>query len=129
MQRKNKIWIYENKRQPLAPPHVYYRRVFRNLSVATGILSVCLLAGILGYHYIADIVWIDAIHNASMILGGMGPVVEVKNDAGKIFSSFYALFSGVAFITNIGFILAPAVHRLLHKLHMDESVEGNTENQ
>ena len=129
MPRKDKIWIYENKRQPLAPPNVYYKRVFRNLSVAILVLLVCLLGGILGYHYIADISWIDSIHNASMILGGMGPVVEVKNDTGKIFSSFYALFSGVAFITNIGFILAPAVHRLLHKLHMDESVSDNKEQQ
>ena len=124
---KHKVGIYENKRQPLAPAHVYYQRVLRNLLIATAILSVCLLAGILGYHYIAHIVWIDAIHNASMILGGMGPVVEVKNVSGKLFSSAYALFSGVAFITNIGFIMAPAVHRLLHKLHLDESVNEQEE--
>jgi len=112
---------YENKRQPLATVTVYYGRIFRNLLIASGILSVCLLIGVLGYHYIAGIVWIDAVHNSSMILGGMGPVVEIKNFWGKIFSSVYAIFCGVVLITNIGFILAPAAHRLFHKLHLDES--------
>jgi len=88
---------------------------------AMGILSICLLIGILGYHYIAHICWIDAIHNASMILSGMGPVATVENVSGKLFSSAYALFSGVMFITNIGFLLAPAAHRLFHKLHVDDS--------
>jgi hypothetical protein len=55
-----------------------------------------------------------------MILSGMGPVVTITSDAGKLFSSFYALFSGVVFITNIGLILAPAAHRLFHKLHIQE---------
>ncbi len=109
---------YERKTEPLAPVNVYYGRILRNLLIATGILSFCLGLGVLGYHYIADIVWIDALHNASMILSGMGPVVEIKSDSGKLFSSAYALFSGVVFITNIGFILAPAIHRLLHRMHM-----------
>lgn len=116
--------MYENKHQPVAPVHVFYWRFLKNLSVAMLILGICLLIGILGYHYIAEIVWIDAIHNASMILSGMGPVAEVKNVSGKLFSSAYALFSGVVFITNIGFILAPAAHRLFHKLHVDESDEN-----
>ena len=112
--------MYENKHKPLAPFRVFYKRVLKNLLVASAILFVCLMIGILGYHYIAHICWIDSIHNASMILSGMGPVAEVKNFWGKIFSSLYALFSGVAFITNIGFILAPAVHRLFHALNVDE---------
>ena len=60
--------------------------------------------------------WLDALHNASMILGGMGPVVEIRTDGGKIFSSMYALFSGVAFITNIGVLIAPVAHRFFHIL-------------
>lgn len=87
------------------------------------ILFICLLIGIFGYHYIAHIPWIDSIHNASMILSGMGPVAEVKNVCGKLFSSAYALFSGVVFITNIGFILAPAAHRFFHKLHVGDDDE------
>lgn len=102
-------------------------RFLRNLVVATEILGVCLAIGILGYHYTADIPWIDSLHNASMILSGMGPVVEIKTTVGKLFSSFYALFSGVAFITNIGIILAPAAHRLFHRLHLQ--VEGDDDNK
>lgn len=112
--------IFENKRQPLAPVSVFYGRILRSLAIGLLILLVCLLIGILGYHYLADILWIDAIHNASMILSGMGPVAEVKGTAGKLFSSAYALFSGVVFITNIGIILAPAAHRFFHRLHMEE---------
>ena len=115
--------MFENKRQPVAPIGVFYKRMATNFLVAMAILSVCLLIGILGYHYIGHIEWIDAIHNASMILSGMGPVADVKNVSGKLFSSAYALFSGVAFITNIGFILAPAAHRFFHKLHVDMHID------
>ncbi len=117
--------MYENKYQPLAPTHIFFGRIFRNVLMATLILAVCLIIGILGYHYIADINWIDSIHNASMILSGMGPVAEIKNVSGKLFSSAYALFSGVAFITNIGFILAPAAHRLFHSIHVDLDERDN----
>jgi hypothetical protein len=112
--------LYEKKSEPLAPIRVFYQRVLRNLFVAGGILAVCLLIGILGYHYTDNIAWIDSLHNASMILSGMGPVVEIKSTGGKLFSSAYALFSGVAFITNIGVILAPMAHRLFHRLHVEE---------
>lgn len=112
--------MYESKDERLAPLPVFYGRVFRNLIVASAILTVCLVIGILGYHYTDGISWIDSLHNASMILSGMGPVVEIKSTGGKLFSSFYALFSGIAFITNIGIILAPAAHRLFHSLHLEE---------
>ena len=112
--------MFENKNEPVAPARVFYGRMLKSLFVASVLLGICLIIGILGYHYIAHIVWIDAIHNASMILSGMGPVAEVKNVSGKLFSSAYALFSGVAFITNIGIVLAPAAHRLFHRLHVDD---------
>jgi len=112
--------MYENRLMPLAPVKVYYSRILRNLLIGTGILTFCLAIGILGYHFTSHIGWLDSLHNASMILSGMGPVVTIETDAGKIFSSFYALFSGVVFITNISFILAPAVHRFFHKLHLQE---------
>jgi hypothetical protein len=112
--------MYEHKKQALAPRATFYQRIAKNLLFATGILIICLFIGILGYHYTDQVSWIDALHNASMILSGMGPVVEMKSDAGKYFSSFYALFSGIVFITNIGLILAPALHRLFHRLHLEE---------
>ncbi len=112
--------MYEHKSRPLAPLSVYYRRVIKNLLIAAGIILLCLIIGILGYHYTAHIGWLDSLHNASMILSGMGPVVTIETIAGKWFSSFYALFSGVVFITNIGVIIAPIVHRFFHKLHLEE---------
>jgi len=99
---------------------VFYRRVLGNILLASGILLVCLVIGITGYHYTAGIGWLDSLHNASMILSGMGPVVTIETDTGKWFSSFYALFSGVVFITNIGVILAPVMHRLFHRLHVED---------
>ncbi len=112
--------MYEHRKQKLAPLTTFYRRALINILLATAVLTICLSIGILGYHYTADIPWLDAIHNASMILSGMGPVVEIKTIPGKWFSSFYALFSGIVFITNIGIILAPALHRIFHRLHIED---------
>ena len=112
--------MFERKSQPLAPTGVFLSRILKNIIIATLVMLFCLAIGILGYHYIAKFEWIDSLLNASMILSGMGPVGDFKNDAGKVFASAYALFSGVAFITNIGFLLAPAVHRMLHQLHLED---------
>jgi len=112
--------MLENKKQGLAPRSVYYKRLANSFMVAVFILFICLLIGIFGYHFTANITWIDSLHNASMILSGMGPVVEIKTFWGKIFSSSYALFSGVVFITNIGIILAPAIHRIFHRFHLEK---------
>ncbi len=114
--------LFEHKSQPLAPMNIFFGRVFKSIAVATAILTVCLAIGVLGYHYIGHINWIDSVHNASMILSGMGPVVSIDNVAGKLFSSAYALFSGVAFIANISLILAPVAHRLFHTLHVEDCV-------
>lgn len=112
--------MYEHKKQQVVPITTFYQRVLKNILIAVIVMAVCLIIGIMGYHYTADIGWLDSLHNASMILSGMGPVVEIKSESGKWFSSAYALFSGVVFITNIGIILAPAIHRLLHRLNVEE---------
>jgi len=112
--------MYENKREELAPKEVFYRRLLYNFLVAFLVLSICLAIGIVGYHYTCGVPWIDSLHNASMILSGMGPVIEIKTTSGKWFSSLYALFSGVAFITNIGVLIAPIAHRFFHKLHLED---------
>lgn len=112
--------MYENKKQPLASKYVYYKRVLKNIGYMFLLLIICLALGVIGYHYFANIAWIDSLHNASMILSGMGPVVEIKTISGKLFSSFYALFSGVTFITNIGLLLTPIVHRFFHKMHLGD---------
>jgi len=111
---------YEQKNEPLASRKVFVKRVYTNIRLAAFFLSICLLMGVLGYKYLGPMDWIDALHNASMILSGMGPVVTIETNAGKLFSSFYALFSGVAFITNIGLLIAPVAHRFFHMLHAKE---------
>ncbi len=112
--------MYEHRKQPLAPISTFYQRILKNILIALTIMAVCLVIGVAGYHYWGEASWIDSVHNASMILSGMGPVVEIKSYSGKIFSSAYALFSGVIFITNVGVILAPAIHRIFHRLHLEE---------
>ncbi len=99
----------------------FYQRILKNVIIALFIMMICLAIGVAGYHYTANIPWLDSLHNASMILSGMGPVVEIKTVSGKWFSSAYALFSGVVFITNVGIILAPAVHRLFHRMNLEEN--------
>ncbi len=84
------------------------------------LIIVSLIIGVLGYHYLNALGWLDALVNASMILTGMGPVDPLRNNAAKWFASAYAIFSGVAFLSIIAVLLAPAVHRFLHKLHIEE---------
>lgn len=112
--------MYEHHKQPLATKAVFYKRIIMNIVVAVLIMAFFLLVGTVGYHFTAGMTWMDAFHNASMILSGMGLVDKVSSDTGKIFSSVYALFSGVLFITNIGVILAPALHRIYHRMHLEE---------
>ena len=110
---------YEHKKEPLASRSIFLKRIYLNTLSTVLLLLLCLSIGVIGYKYGGPMSWIDALHNASMILSGMGPVVEIKTTTGKLFSSFYALFSGVAFITNIGLLVAPLAHRLFHMLHAE----------
>ena len=83
------------------------------------------LIGILGYRILEGMSWIDAILNSAMILGGMGPVDPLHTNAGKLFASFYALFSGVIFLVSVGVLIAPMFHRLLHTFHLAPPKEGS----
>lgn len=112
--------MYEHRHQPVAPRATFYQRILKNIFIAFLIIMFCLAIGVAGYHYTANIAWIDALHNAAMILSGMGPVVEMTTTGGKIFSACYALFSGVIFLSIVGFILAPAIHRIFHLLHHEK---------
>ena len=115
--------MYEQKSQKLLPIHLFYRRLLKNLLVASIILSISLIIGVAGFCFSAGSSIIDAVHNSCMLLSGMGPVLNITNFGGKIFSSLYALFSGVVFITNIGVILAPVMHRVFHRLHLEDNDE------
>lgn len=112
--------MYEKKTQPLASQRVFFIRIGRNMFFMFMLIVFSLVVGVLGYHYLAGADWVDAFHNASMILSGMGPVITIENETGKIFSSFYALFSGLVFVTNIGVLLAPVMHRIMHSVHLEE---------
>jgi len=90
-----------------------------SLGIALGMIAVALSIGISGYHWIAGFNWIDSLLEASMILGGMGPVNPLTTDAAKVLASLYALFSGLVFIGIMGVVLTPAAHRLLHKFHLE----------
>ena len=115
--------MYENNSEPLAPAIVYYKRIARNIFRISFLLFPMLFIGTIGYHWATHpfTEWLDAFHNASMILSGMGPVVTSGfTSAGKIFSSFYALFSGIVFVGAMGYIFAPGIHRIFHKLHLEQ---------
>ena len=115
------IIMYEHKSQQLLPRNLYLRRLIGHASVAISIMFCSLAVGILGYHFLGGLLWIDSLLNASMILGGMGPIDGLQTTAAKIFASFYALFSGIVFLVIAGILIAPFVHRLLHRLHLEES--------
>jgi hypothetical protein len=115
--------MYEHRAQPLLPRAQFLRRIVLHLSFAIGAIAVALFIGVLGYHVFDHLPWLDALVDASMILGGMGPVDELHGTAAKVFASVYALFSGLFFIAVLGFLLAPFAHRLMHHFHIDEEDE------
>ena len=115
--------MYENRRQKLLTRAEFALRVLWHFTFGVGVAAVALFAGMLGYRYLAGLSWVDSLLNASMILGGMGPVDTLKTDAAKIFASFYALFSGLVFIGLLGLLLAPFIHRVIHKLHLESVAE------
>src|SRR5262249_8036553 len=100
---------------PLLSREEFVRRSARNTAPGAGLIAISLGVGIVGYHLTAGLGWIDSLLNASMILTGMGPVDQLQTDGAKIFASFYALFSGVAFLSIVAVLMAPLVHRFLHR--------------
>jgi hypothetical protein len=118
--------MYEHFRQPLIPRAAFFLRLAWHVLIALGIVLVSLAIGIVGYHEFESLSWIDATVNAAMILGGMGPVNVLNTNAGKLFASFYALFSGIIFLVAIAVLLAPAVHRFLHRFHFEFDSDSST---
>jgi hypothetical protein len=112
--------MYENQYKTLLPRPKFYRRLAVHALGGLGLVCLCLGLGMCGYHGFEKMPWTDAFVNASMILSGMGPVTDLKTEGGKIFAGCYALFSGLAFIVLIGIILAPVIHRALHKFHLED---------
>jgi len=112
--------MYEHRSQPLLPRKLFVHRVLAHGGAAFAVLAASLSIGIAGYHFTEGMSLLDSFLNASMILGGMGPVGALQTGAGKIFASCYALFSGVVFILVAGLLVAPAAHRILHRMHLEK---------
>ena len=103
----------------MLPRPAFVRRVARSVGVSATLIGISLGVGVVGYHAIAGLEWIDALLNASMILTGMGPVSPLQTSGAKLFASAYALFSGVVFIASVGLVVAPLAHRFLHRFHIE----------
>ncbi|MBK9212622.1 MAG: hypothetical protein IPO14_06640 [Saprospiraceae bacterium] len=112
---------FEHHKQQVIPFHKFLKRLGHYSLFAFVLITLSLLFGTIGYHFLGEISWIDAFHMTSMILTGMGPVAEMQTDEAKIFSSFFALYSGVAFLSITAVFFTPIIHRLLHILHVEDT--------
>ena len=113
--------MFEHRQAPLLPRRDYYHRLARHGLIALGLLAAGLIVGMCGYHLTEGQPWIDAFANAAMILSGMGPLSQLHGDAAKLFAGCYAIYCGIALIATTGVILAPVIHRALHKFHLEDS--------
>jgi hypothetical protein len=111
--------MFEHKSEPLLTRWQFVARLGKHFAASLVIVSGSLLIGSAGYHYFGHLPWLDALLNAAMILTGMGPVDRMENPAGKFFATFYALYSGIAFLSIVAVLVAPVIHRVIHKLHID----------
>jgi hypothetical protein len=112
---------FERRHEPVAPGHVFARRVARSIAIGFAVVLAALGIGVVGYRVTGGLSWLDSLYNASMILGGMGPVdprPEIPV-AEKWFASVYALFSGFAILIIAGVMFGPIFHRFLHRFHYD----------
>jgi len=105
--------------KPLAPPHVFVRRLIAGAVVGLALVVLSLGVGMAGYHGYEGLPWLDAFLNASMILSGMGPLFQPVTHGGKLFAGFYALYSGLAVLVIAGVMFGPVVHRFLHRFHIE----------
>lgn len=117
--------MFEHRSQPLLSTQAFVRRAVQYAIFSVGVIGVSLLIGMVGYRYLAGISWIDAFYNASMILTGMGPGLDIGalpeecQYGVKLFAGLYAMYSGVVFLVASSLILSPLLHRFFHKLHLD----------
>ena len=117
--RLDRLWRYEHRGEPPIHRQEFIQRLLRNGGLAVAIISVSLAIGMSGYHWIAGFTWVDAFLNASMILGGMGEVGDLKTSGAKIFAACYALYAGMIFLVVGAVLLTPVLHRVLHRFHWE----------
>ena len=112
--------MYEPKTHRLLPQKLFIRRIAFHFIASLSLLLLSLLLGMAGYEHFEQLPWRDAFLNSAMLLGGMGPVDSPKTDGGKLFAGVYALYAGLVFLVTVGLVLAPLVHRIMHKFHWEE---------
>jgi hypothetical protein len=111
---------FEHHKQKVISVRKFAIRILKYFLVSVSLIAVSLFIGIAGYAHFGHLNFVDSLHMSSMILTGMGPVAEMKTDAGKIFSSAYALYSGVIFLSIAAVLFAPIIHRILHILNVED---------
>lgn len=112
--------MYESRAHPLLTRAQFARRVLRHIAAALGLLAFSIALGMAGYEHFEHLTWRDAFLNAAMLLGGMGPVDAPRTDGGKLFAGLYALYAGLIFLVAAGVVLAPVLHRVMHKFHWEQ---------
>ena len=118
---------FEHRKQPLVSKQSFVKRLVFAAVLSTVLLAVWTVVGMIGYHALAGLGWVDAFLNSAMIVGGMGPVDVLNNQPAKVFAGFYAIFSGVIFLSVFGLLIGPVFHRFLHRFHLD--TDGREESQ
>ncbi|SRR4030066_1377202 len=111
--------MFEHHKKPLISRSEFISRQLRYTGFSLIVLIFSIGIGTAGYHFWGELAWIDSFLNAAMILTGMGPVDHLNTYEGKLFAAFYALFSGISFLTFVAVLFAPIYHRFLHRLHLD----------
>lgn len=121
------MFHYEHRSHSLLPKRRFLQRLGHHAAVAIGLIVASLAVGTVGYHLFGGQAWIDAFLNSAMLLGGMGPIGEIRSDGGKIFAAFFALYAGLLLIAVTTIILAPVLHRILHRVHLEDPNEKEEE--
>jgi|SRR4030095_8514095 hypothetical protein len=113
--------MYEHRKDKLLSRPAFFRRLARQGTSALVLVVISLAIGTLGFHVLSGQVWIDALLNSAMLLGGMGPVGDLGQTGGKLFATFFALYAGLVFLIVAGLLFMPVFHRVLHRFHLDIS--------
>ncbi|HEY4320533.1 MAG TPA: hypothetical protein VGM77_05075 [Gemmatimonadales bacterium] len=113
--------LYESRKQPLISRRAFVTRMGRHFAAVLVLVGVSLVIGIVGYHWLAQFSWVDSFLNAAMLLGGMGPVGDIASVGGKVFAGIFSLYAGLVLIGASALLLTPILHRVIHRLHVDDS--------
>jgi hypothetical protein len=111
--------LFERRHDKLLSRNRFFKRLIKYSLISLGIVAFSLLIGMIGYHQLEGLSWVDSFLNAAMLMGGMGPVSGLHSEAGKMFAGFYALYCGMVLLISVGIFAAPILHRFLHHFHLE----------